>query len=855
MRRTPALFALLTLSLLLCIALPTHAKRTSSPSATPARLQLMPLDTGWVASPLQELRATLPPGTRLEVLDSRGRGYFTSAAPASGSLAFRAGGALGQQRLRLRDAAGALMDSLTFTLRTRTDVNDNGRFRELFSILDNTMRGRRGGAGRVMWRDTAYPCFVSWMLDHSHVAKGMQYFSLATSGMVDLMSKAQRSDGMIWSFAQRAERPSYYQSAYGDDGYAWYDSGTSFVRQPVENHPEYNFVDAMYLAWKGSGNNAWMQSRLASAMRALDYSMSDSARWSTRFGLLKRAYTIDSWDFQVDDARSPEHLQGAGQRIDLKKTKFGVFYGDNTGYAYACEQLADMLTHAGRPQDAARYAERDRQVRQRLDALAWNGRFYTHRIEEDSSVHWDLGVDEKSQISLSNAYSLNRNIGHEHSVAIIQTYLDLKAHLPAGSPGEWYAIYPPFERGFGPPSEKWQYMNGGVHGHVAGELARGAFANGFESYGADILERIRVLGKRFENTVRFAYTGAIEVPDTTRTFTPVPLAAVATMDLGDKGGPGVPRWMEGQPGNDLADLPTGEQHFAGVPFSIADPARNGRRSAVAVRMYSATLPQRVVVPVNRTAGSLYLLNTAKETGPSNVGGCLTLTYGDGTRYETYLLVNTHYCNWWYPVLRNRRAGIAWRGSNKVTNDVGVSWCVIDNPFPAKKIKNVTVSAAQEGATYALLALTLADKPWYTVPDPLSSGGPDNWAGATCMAALIEGLAGAGNLSTAFDSTAISPRWMAAGVDSVSVSVHYPASDGYVAYRYRHDTAERRISVLLTGSGTSAVLRVLLPVGVTAVKAATLNAAPLSASVESVESSHYAVLPVRLGQVSEALVEY
>ncbi len=45
-------------------------------------------------------------------------------------------------------------------------------------------------------------------------------------------------------------------------------------------------------------------------------------------------------------------------------------------------------------------------------------------------------------------YSLNRGLPHEMNKAIIDTYIDLSKRLPEGSPGEWYSIYPPFEKGF-----------------------------------------------------------------------------------------------------------------------------------------------------------------------------------------------------------------------------------------------------------------------------------------------------------------------------------------------------------------------------------------------------------------------
>ncbi len=56
---------------------------------------------------------------------------------------------------------------------------------------------------------------------------------------------------------------------------------------------------------------------------------------------------------------------------------------------------------------------------------AWNGDFYTHWIAENPEYKPDVGVDMSSQVSLSNAYALNRGISHEQVRFIAQ---DLSAH-------------------------------------------------------------------------------------------------------------------------------------------------------------------------------------------------------------------------------------------------------------------------------------------------------------------------------------------------------------------------------------------------------------------------------------------
>jgi len=92
------------------------------------------------------------------------------------------------------------------------------------------------------------------------------------------------------------------------------------------------------------------------AARALDLQCDGFARWSRRFRLLKRApYCIDSWDFQVDDEYTPAAPLSPTMVLVPGKTRFGIFFGDNTGYYEACNQLAEMAEWAGHTEQAALY--------------------------------------------------------------------------------------------------------------------------------------------------------------------------------------------------------------------------------------------------------------------------------------------------------------------------------------------------------------------------------------------------------------------------------------------------------------------------------------------------------------------
>ncbi len=805
------------------------------------------------ARPLDTLVVDSEGTGTLEVRDGSNRVYFT--APAGKPATFRAGGALGVQTVVLRGSDGAVTAKASFTLDAETAVDDGGKYRDMFDLFRNGMRSDYPtGVETVDWNGRTYHMFVNWVLDNYHTAKGMRYFSPYGTEFVDMMREAQREDGMIWSNLNLNNAVDYYKTAYGPFGYVRRIGDRYFVRQPAENHPEYVYTSTIYQTWKACGDDAWMRGSLASAMRALDYCVTDPARWSQRFQLLKRVYTIDSWDFQVDDAYTPDIGLTNTMLIDPNKSKFGVFFGDNVYYAAACEELAEMLAHSGDAANASKYLGRAAGIRERLDALSWNGRFFTHFIDEDPGVKRDLGVDERSQIAQGNAYALNRGVRPDQAAAIIRTYMDLKERLPVGSPGEWYAIYPPFARGFGRHDEVWQYMNGGVGGHVAGELARGALANGFEAYGRDILGRLADLGRLHGNKISFAYTGSIPPPPPPPHYTPIDLSALANMDIEDRGGPGALRWMEMEKkGDDIRGLPRGDQRFAGIDFKVADPETNQRRAAVAVS-HRKGLPASVDVPINATAGCVYLLHTSTKPSSENVCGSVAFVYADGTRQVQYLMMGRQLTFWWFPELSTAFSGVAWHGPSPVSADVGLSWCAVDNPHPERSIASLRFTAPDDDGIYALAGVTLADRAHYVPPDPVSYGGPDNWAAATAMAALIEGLAGVtdGPRSEAFSHPAVSPRWDPSTPRDVRVTVRYPASKGYVAYRLVDDAAGRSITVTLTGSGEAFDAHVLLPEGVETAKSVERDGVATPFAVSRIQASTYVDLSLGGGVVTACI---
>ncbi len=804
--------------------------------------------------PLDQLTVVCNSEGQLSVKDGIGREYLK--CKASPEITFKVGGSLGKHTIELKDAKDKILAINTFNVDAETNIEDGGKFSELFKLLHNGMLVYSPtGYEEVKYEGKIYRYFVNWVLDNNNTMMGMKYFSPYSSDLVDLFRETQQPDGRIWSFVNHDINSDYYETAYTPINCFRKDKDAWFVRQPNENHVEYNYVNMMYQHWKASGDTEWMKKNLDCAARALDYCVTDSVRWSKRFQLLKRPYCIDSWDFQVDDEYTPFSYLSPTMVLVPGKTKFGVFFGDNTGYYEACNQLAEMFNYAGNSVKSSIYIQRGKNILDRLTKLSWNGKFFTHFIDEDPTVKRNLGVDEKSQIAQGNMYSINRGIPHEMDVAIIKTYLNLKANLPVGSPGEWYAIYPPFEKGFGSHNSKWQYMNGGVAGHGAGELARGAYENGYEDYASDILYRLLDLGQKHGNKIWFSYTGSIPPPPAKPNYKTLDLTALANMDFRDKGGKNVFPWMNAnRAGNDMRGIPTGEQTFNDILFKVINPDLNQRKSAVAVSILPG-FPRQTEVAVNDSAKTVYLLHSSSDNVPSNVAGAISFIYTDGTEASQYLMKGKEVTNWWFSDLKTDKSGVAWSGPNPVSTKVGVCWAAIDNPKPEKKIARLVFHAPLEGGIYVVLGITLADKIHYVKPKAESFGGPDNWAAALGMAALVEGLAGVQNKGLAYSEVNLSPRWNSASVDSANVTCRFAASAGYVAYQYLNFPEKKQIEMQLTGSGNDINVHLLLPKGISSASSVFSGEQKVQFTVSETGNSHYVDFKLKLPTIQNVRIKY
>lgn len=340
-----------------------------------------------------------------------------------------------------------------------------------------------------------------WIRDYSDMLRGVRYFEEDVKSTVQHFADTQASNGRIFDyFTTRPEKLPCEKENW-----------TKYVRVPVEADVEFRFVKAAFLAWQATGDDVWIEKLIPRLELALNYATSHPWRWDEQLSLIKRAYTIDTWDFAYT-AGKHEWLQF---QID-ENTYWGIFHGDNSGTIEAMRLLSFLFEHIGKDVPAGLWRKRAALLQIRLNQVCWNDHFYSHFVQR-TPVQIP-GVNEQDQLSLSNPMAINRGVTTaDMAEKILLEYQKRKGATSAFA--EWWSIDPPFPDGvFG--DEKLvggAYVNGGIMPLVGGELARAAFVNGFESYGVDILRRYHLLIS--ENSVSYLWYFPDGTPPTRETST------------------------------------------------------------------------------------------------------------------------------------------------------------------------------------------------------------------------------------------------------------------------------------------------------------------------------------------------
>ena len=332
-------------------------------------------------------------------------------------------------------------------------------------------------------------CNKNWIRDHVHVMKAMRHWEYNLASFLNFIIDTQRDDGQFYELIKQYD--DYHWMMVDENCYVMYpEDNQTLVRLELEADIEYLVVEGATYLYKVTGDDTWLAKVLPRLEKGIDYVTSDPKRWDADHGLVKRTFTIDTWDFTYNTP--PDN-----RRID-PDSPMSIMHGDNSGVYQAMNQLAWFNRRLGNEEKAIAWEKRAEQIKENMFRHLWNGDFFIHQLHLNHSGADNL---EDKRLSLSNAYDMNRGVTNlEQSRRIIEEYMRRRETTSLFA--EWFSIDPPYEKFGRSPAGK--YVNGAVSPFTAGELAKAAFNNGYEEYGWDIVSRFMKLVER-DGTAYFLY--------------------------------------------------------------------------------------------------------------------------------------------------------------------------------------------------------------------------------------------------------------------------------------------------------------------------------------------------------------
>ena len=359
---------------------------------------------------------------------------------------------------------------------------------DFLHLLRNTINGERSLVfvdGRKMMVNK------NWIRDHVHVLKAMRHWEYDYAGYVDFTLRHQRADGCILELVKQAD-DRHWRYAAPESRKFFPDDNLAMCRLDIEADVEYLLVEGATYCYRISGDDDWLARALPRLEKAIDYVTSDPKRWDARHGLVKRGYTIDTWDFTYEPA-------SVTNRTLTAATPQAIMHGDNSGVYQAMAQLAWLNGRLGRTAKAAAWRARANALRAAMYKHLWNGRFFFHQLPLNVPP---VDAHERERLSLSAAYDMNRGL---MPVADCRKTIEefRRRRQTTDCFAEWFTVDPPYDFTFA-RHPRGDYVNGGVCLFTAGELAKAALENGYEAYGWDILVRVKEMAAR-DGTLYFLY--------------------------------------------------------------------------------------------------------------------------------------------------------------------------------------------------------------------------------------------------------------------------------------------------------------------------------------------------------------
>ncbi len=361
------------------------------------------------------------------------------------------------------------------------------RLGEFLHQLQNAIRDDR----RIVFIDgRVLKCSNNWIRDHVHQMKAFKHWEYDLSSFLQFIIHIQREDGQYYELIKQLD--DLHWQYVNEDCYIKYpEDNVAAIRLELEADIEYLVVEGAMQYYRATGDLAWVESVLPKLEKGIDYITSDPKRWDKEHGLVKRPFTIDTWDFKSTPNSGSDRKIGPDE-------KMSIMHGDNSGVYAAMHFLAFFREKLGDTQKARQWRDRAGELKKAMFRHLWNGKFFIHQLHLN---HEGIDDREAERLSLSNGYDINRGVTDvEQSRTIIEEYMHRKETTKAFA--EWFSIDPPY-----PQFNNYkagEYINGAVSPFTAGEIAKAALQNGYESYGWDILSRFMEIMER-DGDIYFLY--------------------------------------------------------------------------------------------------------------------------------------------------------------------------------------------------------------------------------------------------------------------------------------------------------------------------------------------------------------
>lgn len=338
----------------------------------------------------------------------------------------------------------------------------------------------------------------NWIRDGFYMSEVYRHWEHDLRDFFDFLLENQTEEGFFFELLKQ-DTDEHWKMVNEDCRKLYPQDAQTAVRLELEADVEYIMVLYADTIYKVDGDVEYIRGILPKLEKAIDYMTSSEKRWDPQHGLVKRMYTIDTWDFTND------RFSATDRRIYLDK--MCIMHGDNSGVYASMKVLAKFRRLCGDEAKAAEWDTRAEALRQNMITHLWNGRFFVHQLPLTADP---LDEHENERLSLSNPYDINRGVTDvAQSRSIIEEYMRRRETTDAFC--EWFSIDPPY-----PMFQTYaagKYVNGAISPFTAGELALAAFENGYEAYGWDILQRMKALWKQHKK-IYFLYSRDGVVGDT-----------------------------------------------------------------------------------------------------------------------------------------------------------------------------------------------------------------------------------------------------------------------------------------------------------------------------------------------------